>query len=158
MVSLPRIRLVILTYSVCQIMPFQFARFLVNPTAALEITNIFLLILWLTSPFCLFVGIQLIWGLFIRLNGLQILFLNNFLLRYSLNRVNGLWLWLIIFNLPKILPILTKILRSLEEIDNLLGDKMLLKLQKWLHHLHSAYLICARKSHIGTKLHLIYFI
>jgi len=147
-----------LTYSVWHVMSLQFARFTKSFCATKKSAFKCLLFLRLAFLLCWILGFQLIWILFIRLNGLQILLLVNFLKGYFLHRFNGLYLWLIIFNLPKILPILTKILLCLKGIHNLLGDLFLLQLQNWLHHLHEDYLFCIRKSQITTNLHLIYFI
>ena len=139
---LPRKRLAIWTYRMWHEMSFQQVAILERFCATKKITFKCILLLLFAYLICLILRYHLVWGLLIRLNGLYIILRLNLLLRYMLHLVISLCLWLLIPILPKIFPILTKILLCLEQIDHLLGDLLLLRFQLWVHHLHSSLLIC----------------
>lgn len=154
MASLPRNRLVMWTYSMWHDMSFKRRGILESFCATIIIALKSLLYLRFDVLICLILGCQLIWVLLIILNGFYIFLRVNLLFRCMLHLINRQCLWVIIPILPKIFPILTKILLWLKEIHHLLGERLL---RKWLHHFHFALLISIRKFNISCKFHFIYF-
>jgi hypothetical protein len=97
-------------------------------------------------------------GLFMRLNSLHNLLRFNLYLRYLILSLMEFFLWLIILIYPKIFPHFGIILLSLEEIDRLLGQFILLKLQMWFQLRYFFYLIIIKMSHASFKIYMINFI